>query len=58
MTQHYDFSPSLDKKQNTSSKSVSRQARPSRQAIQNILNYARCIQQVKVEGKKIKLYLN
>lgn len=43
---------------NTSLKSASTEVRPSERVVQNILNFARNAQQLTVENKRIKLYLN
>lgn len=43
---------------NTSSKSASTSMQPSMRVVQNILNFARCSQNINVKEVKIKLYLN
>lgn len=59
MMHDYDFMPTLKgKSTNTSSKSASTSIQPSIQVVQNILNFARCCQNINVNEVKIKLYLN
>lgn len=58
MMQEYDFNQ--DRRSvgtNTSSESAST-VQPSARVIQNILNFARCVQTVNVRNVRIKLYLN
>ena len=58
MMQEYDYETSLKGlSTNTSSKPAST-AQPSKRAVQNILNFARCTQCVNVRNVRIKLYLN
>ena len=58
MTQEYDFKKGITPYgTNTSSESAST-LQPSPRVIRNILNFARCTQNVSVRGMKIKLYLN
>ena len=52
--QDYDFYHS----ESTSSESASTLIQPSPQVVQNILQYARCFQNIKVGEKNIKVYLN
>lgn len=59
MMQDYDFMPTLEgKSTNTSSKSVSTPMQPSLRVVQNILNFARCCENINVNEVKIKLFLN
>lgn len=53
--QDYKFIPPST---NTSSNSASTKAQPSLRVVRNILNFARCCQNIGVKDVKIKLYLN
>jgi len=58
MMQTYDFKKGRRPVgTNTSSESAST-VQPSKRVIQNILNFARCVQTVNVRNVRIKLYLN
>ncbi len=58
MMQTYDFKKGQRSlSTNTSSESAST-VQPSDRVIQNILNFARCVQSVNVRNVRIKLYLN
>lgn len=58
MTQEYDYKKGLRPVgTNTSSESLST-AQPSERVVQNILNFARCTQNLSVGKIRIKLFLN
>lgn len=59
MMQDYDF-PSLmeEKSTNTSLKSLSTPVQPSKQVVQNILNFARCCQHITTKNVELKFFLN
>ena len=59
MMQEYDFFPITENKStNTSSNSLSTPKQPSLSVVQNILNFARCCQNINVKDVKIKICLN
>ena len=53
MMQDYDFSST-----GTSYGTASTSVQPSPQVVQNILRYARCIQNIRMGDVRIKVYLN
>lgn len=53
MMQDYDFSNT-----DTFSTSASTSIQPSEQVLQNIISFARCYQQVAVEGLEFRISLN
>lgn len=54
MMQDYEFIS----KPKTSSTAVDTEARPSKQVVQSILQFARCCQNINIGDVKIKVYLN
>lgn len=58
MTQEYDYKQSHRLvSTNTSSESAGTQ-QPSKRVVQNILNFARCTQTIRLGDVRIKLFLN
>ncbi|MCR4659405.1 MAG: hypothetical protein K5650_03815 [Bacteroidales bacterium] len=53
MTEDYNFSP-----QTRNSAAGEAVMEPSRQVVQNILNFARCCQNISVGDLKLKIFLN
>lgn len=61
MMQNYDLASDPEAKSTNTSSSPAgtpQTPAPSKKAVQNILNFARCYQCVNVQNLKIKLYLN
>lgn len=58
MMKDYDFLPSPKTAATTSENAVSTHKQPSKRTLQNILNFARCCQNINVKDVKFKLYLN
>ena len=53
MMQEYEFS-----KEETFSTAASTLVRPSRKVVKNILDFARCYQNVECDGKQVRFFLN
>ncbi len=58
MTQEYDFKRGHQSLSTNTSWESASTVQPSKRVVQNILNYARCIQSINVRDVRIKLYLN
>lgn len=58
MMNDYDFLPAPKASATSSENAVSTTKQPSKRTLQNILNFARCCQNINVKDVKFKLYLN
>lgn len=58
MMQNYDFFPGQEARGTYTSEASVSIERPSRQAIQNIKAFARCLQTLVMDGREIKICLN